>query len=90
MTVEEAIEYWKKFKEEIESLKYDDRIDWKEQEEATDMVIFALEKQIPKKLKLTTSTRRCPICNKQMSGIRNLHPQIRYCKWCGQAIDWKE
>lgn len=58
--------------------------------EALDLSFEALEKQIPMKPKLTTSTKRCRRCNKQLSGIGNMHPTRNYCMNCGQAIDWSE
>ena len=53
-------------------------------------VLSAAEKQIPKKLRETVSTKRCPSCNKQVSGKGNIHPNYRYCRWCGQALDWED
>lgn len=58
--------------------------------EAFDMAISALEKQIPKKVRITTSTKRCATCGRQLSGIGNIHPRRNYCQGCGQAIDWTE
>jgi len=58
--------------------------------EAFDMAISALEKQIPKKVRVTTSTKRCSVCGRQLSGIGNIHPERKYCQKCGQAIDWEE
>ena len=57
-------------------------------EEVYDMAISALEKQIPKKARITTSTKRCATCGRQLSGIGNIHPRRNYCQGCGQAIDW--
>ena len=57
-------------------------------EEVYDMAISALEKQIPKKVRITTSTKRCATCGRQLSGIGNIHPRRNYCQGCGQAIDW--
>lgn len=57
---------------------------------ALDMAISALEKQIPKKVRVTTSTKRCSVCGRQLSGIGNIHPERKYCQKCGQAIDWEE
>lgn len=58
--------------------------------EAFDIAIEALEKQIPMAVKETTSTKRCGRCGRQLSAIGNIHPEIRYCAKCGQAIDWGE
>ena len=59
-------------------------------EEVYDMAISALEKQIPKKVRITTSTKRCATCGRKLSGIGNIHPRRNYCQGCGQAIDWTE
>ena len=58
--------------------------------EALQMALSALEKQIPKKVRITTSTKRCATCGRQLSGIGNIHPERRYCQRCGQAIDWED
>ena len=55
-----------------------------------DMAIKALRKQIPQKLIVTTSTKRCPSCNKQLTNKGCIHSKYNYCKWCGQALDWSE
>ena len=55
-----------------------------------DMAISALEKQIPKKVRITTSTKRCSVCGRQLSGIGNIHPERNYCQSCGQAIEWED
>ena len=56
---------------------------------AFDMAISALEKQIPKKVRVTTSTKRCSVCGRQLSGIGNIHPERNYCQRCGQKICWE-
>lgn len=58
--------------------------------EPFDMAIEALEKQIPKPVKITTSTIRCGECNRQLSGIGNIHSKRNYCQGCGQAIKWEK
>lgn len=52
----------------------------------------ALEKQIPKKpIYLsrryweTVSSGRCPNCKAQVNSMT-----YRYCKHCGQALDWSD
>ena len=55
---------------------------------ARDIAVNAMEKQIPKKVRITTSTKRCATCGRQLSGIGNIHPRRNYCQGCGQAIDW--
>lgn len=56
---------------------------------ALKMGIEALEKQIPKKPKETTTMLMCPTCNKPYSSKHYAHEG--YCKHCGQHIsDWSE
>lgn len=55
---------------------------------AVEIAVEAMEKQIPKKVRVTTSTKRCSVCGRQLSGIGNIHPERNYCQRCGQAIDW--
>lgn len=85
MTNEEAIktldDMWKML-----TSAYDDIAD--SHVVAYTMAVDALEKQIPKKVRITTSTKRCSVCGRQLSGIGNIHPERNYCQRCGQAIDW--
>jgi len=55
---------------------------------AMELAIEALKKEIPMQVKITTSTKRCGRCGRQLSGIGNLHPERNFCVKCGQAIDW--
>ena len=48
------------------------------------------KRDIPARVTVTTSTKRCPSCKKQVSGRGNIHPNFRYCRWCGKALDWTE
>ena len=83
MTPEEAIRTIKAAQAEVE---------WEypmEYAAAFDMAISALEKQIPKKVRITTSTKRCSVCGRQLSGIGNSHPERNYCQRCGQKICWE-
>ena len=48
------------------------------------------KRDIPARVTVTTATKRCPSCNKQLSGRGNIHSNYRYCRWCGQALDWTE
>lgn len=57
---------------------------------AMELAVEALEKEIPMRVKITTSTKRCGRCGRQLSGIGNLHPERNFCVKCGQAIDWEE
>ena len=36
---------------------------------AMELAVDALEKQIPKNVRVTTSTKRCAVCGRQLSGI---------------------
>ena len=57
---------------------------------AGEIAVDAMRKQIPMKIRITTSTKRCGNCGRQLSGIGNIHPERNYCVECGQAIDWEE
>lgn len=61
----------------------------------------ALEKQIAKKPKIITTSERvglqemiCPLCHKffgeRIKGDAILFDAPKYCKRCGQAIDWSD
>lgn len=57
--------------------------------QACDMAIDAIEKQIPKKpIKIQTSPKRfyhaCPICENRQDR------QEKHCYECGHALDWSE
>lgn len=54
---------------------------------AIDIGIKALEMQVPMKIKkrIQAVLIRCPKCNKPMADDRD----IRFCCYCGQAIDWQ-
>lgn len=56
---------------------------------ASEIAVEAMRKQIPMKVRITTSTKRCGNCGRQLSGIGNIHPERNYCVKCGQAIDWE-
>lgn len=56
---------------------------------AREIAVDAMEKQIPKKVRITTSTKRCSVCGRQLSGIGNIHPERNYCQGCGQKICWE-
>lgn len=54
---------------------------------AAGIAVEAMQKQIPMQVRITTSTKRCGNCGRQLSGIGNIHPERNYCVKCGQAID---
>lgn len=56
---------------------------------AVEIAVDAMKKQIPRRVRITTSTKRCGNCGRQLSGIGNIHPERKYCVNCGQAIDWE-
>lgn len=58
--------------------------------DAADAIEELLKLRTPMPVRVTTSTKRCPSCNKQVSGIGNIHGNYRFCRWCGQALDWAE
>ena len=60
---------------------------------AAEIAVDAMEKQIPKPVKITTSTKRCGNCGRQLSrmgNIHNIHPERNYCVKCGQKVGWDE
>lgn len=58
--------------------------------EAANAIEELSRRETPMRVRITTSTKRCPSCNKQVSGIGNIHSNYRFCRWCGQALDWTE
>ena len=48
-----------------------------------------LKEQEPILVKYTTSTIRCPKCNKQITNRGALHNDINYYWKCGQALKWE-
>lgn len=89
MTIEEAIEILT-YAEPCRCVPEDN--------EALNMAIDALEKQIPKKIGTDEYyphplDKFCPACLEDFTGIdtfRNNYERWRYCPYCGQAIDWSE
>ena len=79
MTVKEAIQAMKFYKEKLYNGIFNDKID------AFDVTISALEKQIPKKVEeYLTSSFCCPVCTNVLSKYSI------YCSNCGQALDWSD
>lgn len=76
MTPQESIQVLNRLKAEIEwdlSLEY---------QEALDEAIEALEKQIPKKIKMPMDACFiCPVCGRRLARWEE------YCCWCGQRIE---
>ena len=58
--------------------------------QAADAIEELSKRETPMRVRITTSTKRCPSCNKQLSGRWNIHRNYRFCRWCGQALDWTE
>ena len=94
MTFEEAIQelewiYQNGFENDIKIIGTDRILD------AIRMGIEAIEIQIPKKPTMKIVEKRiikgcmyphCPVCNT----IPVPHPNVSYCDYCGQAIDWSD
>ena len=59
--------------------------------DAIDIVIEALEKQIPKKPVNYDSVphSRCPVCNNAVKVFEDAH-EYHYCLYCGQCLDWSD
>ena len=70
-----------------------------------EMIVQALEKQIPKKPNKTIDsswgtqkeTHTCPVCDYYLTEVQFIASQkiesnkkITYCETCGQAIDWSD
>ena len=60
---------------------------------ALDMSVAALEKQIPKKIKIIDGYDFCPTCSYKYGSdtMRRMlyHWDQPFCKKCGQRLDWK-
>ena len=59
--------------------------------EEMEIVIEALDKQIPKKIirkskKASLEDIKCPNCQREIDAM-NI---VNYCTYCGQALDWSE
>lgn len=52
------------------------------------IVISALEKQIPKKYIRNNGNYDCPVCGFPVMDV--CARKKKYCDHCGQAIDWSE
>lgn len=50
------------------------------------LAIEALEKQLPKKPRISKAYYGCPDC----TTIRSLRQKHNYCHDCGQRLDWSE
>ena len=73
--------------------------------ENMELIVQALEKQIPKKPNKTIDSswgtqkeaHTCPVCDYYLTEVHFITPQniesnkkITYCETCGQAIDWSD
>lgn len=80
MTEQEALKYIKLFREEW------DVNSKTKNAEALDVAIKAIEKQIPKQVKLYIGQdMQCPECNNRLRAYEGM--KICYCKFCGQALE---
>lgn len=75
MTYQKAIDYFKRRKTQYGLA---DNI-----QQAENCAVEALEKQIPKKPIKTRSEIVCPTC-------KTLVGSSPYCRYCGQALDWRD
>lgn len=84
MTENEAIEL---FKKRLAFIKEHYPEEVKDYEEALEIGIQALEKQMPKKPDFTEDKEfaLCPCCNGK--GLFNMQ---KYCDNCGQKLDWRD
>ena len=87
MTPEEAI---KTIQVAVAEVEWDYPLDYAI---AFETAINALEKQIPKKPIYSGGHEYiCPNCNRFTRKREQQHGNIiiPYCKWCGQALGWRE
>ena len=84
MTAKEALEYFKRRKEQI---GLSDRV-----QQAEDLAIKALEKQMPKKpydIDTEYKTFDCPECLSKLYTDDEMQ-DCSYCPVCGQRLEWGE
>lgn len=65
------------------------------QQEACDIAIEAIKKQIPKKIEIENIEYQfpkywCPLCKKQQKATFKNRRKGCYCERCGQKLDWGE
>lgn len=96
MTVQEAIDVFEKPSDHIKTIQINHVtgiVYSADLVKAFEMAIEALEKQIPKKIEVWNGQASCPCCKKlfgSMETVKKLvHWEMPYCKYCGQALDWK-
>ena len=58
------------------------------QQEAFQMALLALEKQIPKKPIFYAHDYYCSVCNSLVGNNEFEWKRFKYCDTCGQEIDW--
>ena len=66
----------------------DDNIN--ETKTALTLAIEALEKQIPKKVTEDEAFGQCPVCGYTFNSELVNEYDIKYCPFCGQALDFSE
>lgn len=83
MTIQKAVEWQIAFKQTYKSTPAG-------VDDACDMAISALEKQIAKKPVIYKGTNRadCPICGMTVRGIDK--PFGDFCSKCGQRLNWSK
>lgn len=60
------------------------------QEEYFNVIRNALEKQIPKKVTEDEAFGQCPVCGYTFNSELVNEYDIKYCPFCGQALDFSE
>ena len=85
MTPQEAIQAMKFYKEKLYNGIFNDKIG------AFDVAISALEKQIPKKLRVDDEGWLCcPKCDETFFLHNRTGEKNKKCGICGQALDWSD
>lgn len=76
MKLEASLNYFKKRRNKVQLME-------------EECAIYALEKQIPKKVKISlkgttdwNTKCRCPVCSNDVFNT------LKFCEHCGQALDW--
>lgn len=83
----EYVEAWCKVSEVIAN---NENIDFSKYKNYLHLLGELADKSDPEMPILTAHTKRCPYCNRALSGNKNSHVNNKYCPRCGQAIDWGE
>ena len=55
-----------------------------------EMIVQALEKQIPKKPRFYTHNYYCSVCDNLVGNNEFEWRRFKYCDTCGQRLDWSD